>query len=98
MPAHVDDLNALHHTLDAVPAHLVGHSYGAFLCLLLAIRDSRMVHGAYSRIGRTARHYPVCERSSNTAGAHEAVGKQAAERKGPLDSTKNVSELIELLP
>jgi len=29
--------------LDAVPAHLVGHSYGAFLCLLLAIEKPEFV-------------------------------------------------------
>ena len=38
MSEHVDDLEALLGALDAAPAHLVGHSYGAFLCLLLAIR------------------------------------------------------------
>jgi pimeloyl-ACP methyl ester carboxylesterase len=43
MTGHVDDLQTLLHTLDAVPAHLVGHSYGAFLCLLLALRDPRLV-------------------------------------------------------
>lgn len=39
MMQHVDDLQALLRTVGAVPAHLVGHSYGAFLCLLLALRD-----------------------------------------------------------
>jgi pimeloyl-ACP methyl ester carboxylesterase len=43
MTGHVDDLQTLLRTLGAVPAHLVGHSYGAFLCLLLAIKDPRMV-------------------------------------------------------
>lgn len=40
---HVDDLKALIQQLDAVPAHLVGHSYGAFLCLLLAIKEQELV-------------------------------------------------------
>jgi pimeloyl-ACP methyl ester carboxylesterase len=44
MTEHVDDLQALLRTLDATPAHLVGHSYGAFLCLLLALRTPRLVH------------------------------------------------------
>jgi pimeloyl-ACP methyl ester carboxylesterase len=39
----VDDLQTLLRSLDAVPAHLVGHSYGAFLCLLLAIRAPHLV-------------------------------------------------------
>lgn len=43
MAEHVDDLRTLLHSLDAAPAHLVGHSYGAFLCLLLAIKEPRLV-------------------------------------------------------
>lgn len=43
MLQHVDDLQALLRALGAVPAHLVGHSYGAFLCLLLALRDPSLV-------------------------------------------------------
>ena len=43
MAEHVEDLQALLPALDAAPAHLVGHSYGAFLCLLLAIRVPRLV-------------------------------------------------------
>ena len=43
MMQHVDDLQALLQSLDATPAHLVGHSYGAFLCLLLAIKNPHMV-------------------------------------------------------
>lgn len=43
MMQHVDDLQALLRTLGATPAHLVGHSYGAFLCLLLALRDPSLV-------------------------------------------------------
>jgi pimeloyl-ACP methyl ester carboxylesterase len=39
----VDDLQALLRALGAVPAHLVGHSYGAFVCLLLALRDPTLV-------------------------------------------------------
>lgn len=38
MDEHVEDLRALVRSLGA-PAHLVGSSYGAFLCLLLAIRE-----------------------------------------------------------
>jgi pimeloyl-ACP methyl ester carboxylesterase len=38
MLPHVDDLVALVQRLDAAPAHLVGHSWGGFVCLLAAIR------------------------------------------------------------
>ncbi len=40
---HLDDLRALLHSLDAAPAHLVGHSYGAFLALLLAMESPALV-------------------------------------------------------
>lgn len=43
MQEHVDDLQALLKTFDNTPIHLVGHSYGAFLCLLLAIRDPHLI-------------------------------------------------------
>lgn len=43
MNEQVADLRALLRVLDAAPAHLVGHSYGAFLCLLLAMRESSLV-------------------------------------------------------
>lgn len=36
---HADDLRAVLTALDAVPAHVVGHSYGGFVSLLLAIRE-----------------------------------------------------------
>jgi len=39
MEPHVDDLIALIESLGTKPAHLVGHSWGAFICLLAAIRD-----------------------------------------------------------
>lgn len=43
MLQHVDDLAVLLRSLDAAPAHLVGHSYGGFICLLLAIRNPALV-------------------------------------------------------
>jgi pimeloyl-ACP methyl ester carboxylesterase len=43
MLPHVDDLTALLRALDAAPAHLVGHSWGAFICLLTAIRQPQLV-------------------------------------------------------
>jgi len=43
MSQHVEDLRALLQELGAAPAHLVGHSYGAFLCLLLAIKEPQLV-------------------------------------------------------
>ena len=43
MLPHVDDLAGLLRVLDARPAHLVGHSWGAFICLLAAIRHPELV-------------------------------------------------------
>lgn len=43
MAEQLDDLRALLRSLDETPAHLVGHSYGAFLALLLAIKEPRLV-------------------------------------------------------
>ena len=43
MAEQLDDLQAVVHALGAAPAHLVGHSYGAFLALLLAIREPSLV-------------------------------------------------------
>lgn len=43
MVEHVDDLEAWLPALDAAPAHLVGHSYGGYVCLLLAIRRPDLV-------------------------------------------------------
>lgn len=43
MSPHVDDLVAFLRAIDAAPAHLVGHSWGAFICLLAAIRHPQAV-------------------------------------------------------
>jgi pimeloyl-ACP methyl ester carboxylesterase len=43
MLPHVDDLAALLRVIGAAPAHLVGSSWGAFICLLAAIRHPEMV-------------------------------------------------------
>ena len=43
MLPHVDDLVALLRALGAAPAHLVGHSWGAFISLLAAIRHPQLV-------------------------------------------------------
>lgn len=43
MTEHLADLEALLHGLQTGPAHLVGHSYGAFLALLLAMRQPGLV-------------------------------------------------------
>jgi pimeloyl-ACP methyl ester carboxylesterase len=43
MLSHVGDLVDVLRSLDAAPAHLVGHSYGAFLALLVAIREPALV-------------------------------------------------------
>jgi pimeloyl-ACP methyl ester carboxylesterase len=44
MLPHVDDLVAFLHTMRVAPAHLVGHSWGGFICLLAAIRHPQVVH------------------------------------------------------
>jgi pimeloyl-ACP methyl ester carboxylesterase len=43
MLPHVDDLVSLLGSIHATPAHLVGHSWGAFICLLTAIRHPQLV-------------------------------------------------------
>ena len=40
---HVDDLVTFLRVMDATPAHLVGHSWGALICLLAAIRHPQVV-------------------------------------------------------
>lgn len=40
---HVDDLLSLIRSLDLGPAHLVGNSWGAFICLLAAIKEPSLV-------------------------------------------------------
>ncbi|HJP97003.1 MAG TPA: alpha/beta hydrolase, partial [Rhodanobacteraceae bacterium] len=43
MQPHVDDLGAFLREVDAAPAHLVGNSWGAFICLLAAIQHPDLV-------------------------------------------------------
>jgi pimeloyl-ACP methyl ester carboxylesterase len=43
MAQHVEDLDEFLKLIDNKPVHLVGHSYGAFICLLLAIRNSKVI-------------------------------------------------------
>jgi pimeloyl-ACP methyl ester carboxylesterase len=43
MLPHVDDLAAFLRVLDAAPAHLIGHSWGAFISLMAAIRHPELV-------------------------------------------------------
>jgi pimeloyl-ACP methyl ester carboxylesterase len=43
MIQHVDDLEAFLKSLSDKPIHLVGHSYGAFICLLLAIKNPGLI-------------------------------------------------------
>ena len=43
MKPHVDDLLAFLRVTDARPAHLVGNSWGAFICLMAAIREPESV-------------------------------------------------------
>lgn len=43
MGPHVDDLLSLIRSLDLAPAHLVGNSWGAFICLLAALKEPSLV-------------------------------------------------------
>jgi pimeloyl-ACP methyl ester carboxylesterase len=43
MLPHVEDLAAFLREIDAAPAHLVGNSWGAFVCLLTAVRHPHVV-------------------------------------------------------
>lgn len=43
MGPHVDDLLSLLRSLGLAPAHLVGNSWGAFICLLAALREPGLV-------------------------------------------------------
>lgn len=43
MGPHVEDLISLLRSLDLAPAHLVGNSWGAFICLLAAIKEPDLV-------------------------------------------------------
>jgi pimeloyl-ACP methyl ester carboxylesterase len=42
MTPHVDDLVGFLRAINGAPAHLVGHSWGAFICLLTAIRHPQL--------------------------------------------------------
>jgi pimeloyl-ACP methyl ester carboxylesterase len=43
MLEHVEDLKSLIKKWNAEPIHLVGHSYGAFICLLLALHEPKLI-------------------------------------------------------
>ncbi len=43
MQIHVDDLQALLESLELNPAHLVGNSYGSYICLVLALQQPHLV-------------------------------------------------------
>jgi pimeloyl-ACP methyl ester carboxylesterase len=58
MVAQVDDLQEILCSLDAAPAHLVGHSYGAFLSLILAIREPHLILDDIRCHLQERRHYP----------------------------------------
>jgi len=44
MSKHVEDLEEFLKFIGNRPVHLVGHSYGALLCILLAIKNSELIH------------------------------------------------------
>lgn len=44
MAKHVEDLEEFLKFIGNQPVHLVGHSYGALICILLAIKNSELIH------------------------------------------------------
>ena len=44
MAKHLEDLEEFLKFIGNSPVHLVGHSYGAFLCILLAIKNPNLIH------------------------------------------------------
>jgi len=44
MQEHLNDLQQILLILDATPANLIRHSYGGFLCLLLALQHPHLIH------------------------------------------------------
>jgi pimeloyl-ACP methyl ester carboxylesterase len=44
MVKHVEDLEEFLKFIGNHPVHLVGHSYGALLCILLAIKNTKLIH------------------------------------------------------
>ena len=43
MAQHIDDLEGFLQFIGDSPTHLIGHSYGALLCLLLAIKNTKLI-------------------------------------------------------
>ncbi len=78
MLPHVDDLEALVRGLDAAPAHLVGHSWGAFICLL--DRDPPARAGAQPRARRAAGAVALHEHAATSHGARKALCAPAEDR------------------
>ncbi len=44
MAKHIEDLEEFLKFISSKPVHLVGHSYGALLCILLAIKNPKLIH------------------------------------------------------
>lgn len=44
MAGHVNDLDALILNMSSPPAHIIGHSYGAFIALLLALKNPSIIN------------------------------------------------------
>ena len=77
MAPHVDDLLAFLRAAQAYPAHLVGNSYGAFICLRAAIREPEAVRslvlGEPPLVPLVAGNPPSAMRALRTLIRHPAV-------------------------
>ena len=74
MLPHVDDLVAFLGVTGAAPAHLVGHSLGAFICLLTAIRHPQA--RAHPRAPGAAGAVAVHEHDAAPDGAAPTLGRR----------------------
>jgi pimeloyl-ACP methyl ester carboxylesterase len=78
MPEHVADLEGLIQRLELSPAHLIGHSYGGFICLLLAIRNPGNVRvvGSHrsARLSPRHQHPTACPRHPEVVSAATTHG------------------------
>lgn len=69
MGPHVNDLLSLLRSLDLAPAHLVGNSWGAFICLLAALKEPSATAGRVARKSLATERSPPHGRRITTSSA-----------------------------